>query len=52
MDAKVDMDFVDWQIANVIRVDVVKALANERRLQILEWLQHPRRTSPRRPTAT
>jgi DNA-binding transcriptional ArsR family regulator len=26
----------------MIPVDVVKALANERRLQILEWLKHPR----------
>ena len=26
--------------------DVLRALANERRLQILEWLQHPRRHFP------
>lgn len=25
-----------------VEVDVVKALANERRLQILAWLKHPR----------
>jgi ArsR family transcriptional regulator len=26
--------------------DVLRALANERRLQVLEWLQHPRRHFP------
>jgi DNA-binding transcriptional ArsR family regulator len=26
--------------------EVLRALANERRLQILEWLQHPRRHFP------
>ena len=28
-------------MANVLSVDVVKALANERRLQILHWLKEP-----------
>jgi ArsR family transcriptional regulator len=27
-------------------VDVVKALANDRRLQVLAWLKHPRRHFP------
>jgi DNA-binding transcriptional ArsR family regulator len=30
----------------VLSVDVVKALANERRLQILTWLKHPREHFP------
>jgi DNA-binding transcriptional ArsR family regulator len=30
----------------MLPVDVVKALANDRRLQILEWLKHPRRHFP------
>jgi DNA-binding transcriptional ArsR family regulator len=30
----------------MIPLDVVKALANERRLQILEWLKHPRTHFP------
>ena len=48
------MDLVDWQsgevrksAATLIPLDVVKALANERRLQILAWLKHPRRHFPR-----
>jgi len=34
-------------VANVVPVDVVKALANERRLQILAWLKQPRAHFPR-----
>jgi ArsR family transcriptional regulator len=30
----------------VLSVDVVKALANDRRLQVLAWLKHPRRHFP------
>ncbi len=29
-----------------MQVDLIKALANERRLQILEWLKEPRRHFP------
>ena len=34
-------------MSNVVPVDVVKALANERRLQILAWLKQPRAHFPR-----
>jgi ArsR family transcriptional regulator len=33
-------------VANVIPVDTVKAIANDRRLQILQWLKQPRRHFP------
>jgi len=33
-------------VTNVLPVTVVKALANERRLQILTWLKHPRAHFP------
>jgi DNA-binding transcriptional ArsR family regulator len=33
-------------VANVLSVDTVKALANERRLQILHWLKQPRSHFP------
>ena len=33
-------------MANVLSVDTVKALANERRLQILHWLKQPRSHFP------
>jgi len=33
-------------VANVLSVDVTKALANERRLQILAWLKRPRAHFP------
>ena len=36
-----DRAFVDKLIPSVLSVDVVKALANERRLQILAWLKQP-----------
>jgi len=34
-------------VANVLAVDVTKALANEKRLQILGWLKSPRSHFPR-----
>src|SRR5262249_18131057 len=43
---KLDIDLVDWQITDMNSVDVVKALANERRLQILAWLKRPRAHFP------
>jgi DNA-binding transcriptional ArsR family regulator len=33
-------------VANVLTVETVKALANERRLQILHWLKQPRAHFP------
>lgn len=36
------IDLATWQTLNVLAVDVVKALANEKRLQILSWLKDPR----------
>jgi len=33
-------------MANVLSIEVVKALANERRLQILHWLKQPRAHFP------
>lgn len=33
-------------MANVVSVETVKALANERRLQILHWLKQPRAHFP------
>jgi ArsR family transcriptional regulator len=41
-----DIQFVFWQIANVRTVDVIKALANDRRLQILNLLRDPRAHFP------
>ena len=35
-----------WQSADVLSVEIVKALANERRLQILYWLKQPRTHFP------
>ena len=35
-----------WQSADVLSVEIVKALANERRLQILYWLKQPRAHFP------
>ena len=47
-DKHVDMDLANWQSGeDVCRVDVAKALANERRLQILGWLKSPRSHFPR-----
>ena len=36
------IELANWQTHNVLTVDVVKALANEKRLQILSWLKDPR----------
>lgn len=41
-----DTEFVSWQYGNVLSIEVVKALANERRLQILHWLKQPRAHFP------
>ena len=35
------MTIVEWQISEVVSADVVKALANDRRLEIMRWLQEP-----------
>ncbi len=35
------MQFVDWQITNMTDAEMFRALANERRLQILAWLKDP-----------
>ena len=40
------------KVTNMLAVDIVKALANERRLQILPWLKQPRAHFLRRLTAT
>ena len=40
------MELGSWQTADMVSVDVVKALANERRLQILTWLKRPRAHFP------
>ena len=40
------MQLVIWQSGEVISVETVKALANERRLQILHWLKQPRSHFP------
>lgn len=37
-----DKLLVTWLIGNVSTADVLRALANERRLQVLEWLKDPR----------
>ena len=34
--------FVEWQIGYMLSAQVMKALANERRVQILNWLKDPR----------
>ncbi len=40
------MELVDWQIDDMVPVEVVKALANERRMEILTWLKRPRAHFP------
>src|SRR5262249_56579965 len=40
------MELANWQTPDMIPVDVVKALASERRLQILAWLKQPRAHFP------
>jgi DNA-binding transcriptional ArsR family regulator len=39
--------FVKWQIVKVTTADVIKAVANPRRLDIMNWLKDPRRHFPR-----
>lgn len=39
--------FVEWQSVNVSLVAAIRALGNERRLQILEWLKDPEAHFPR-----
>lgn len=39
--ASIDIYFVYWQIGNMSNVEIFRALANERRLQILNWLRDP-----------
>jgi DNA-binding transcriptional ArsR family regulator len=38
---KLDKLFVSWLIGNMTITESLRALANERRLQILEWLKDP-----------
>ena len=38
---KLDKLFVNWLIGNMTIAESLRALANERRLQILEWLKDP-----------
>src|SRR5450755_305516 len=40
------METTDISKAIIIKADVIKALANERRLRILEWLKNPRAHLP------
>jgi DNA-binding transcriptional ArsR family regulator len=40
------METTDISKATVIKARVIKALANERRLQIIEWLKNPRAHFP------
>ena len=40
------METTDIIKATVIKADIIKALANERRLMILEWLKNPRAHFP------
>jgi ArsR family transcriptional regulator len=44
--AHVDTHFVEWQIDDMISPLIVKALANERRLDIMNWLKAPTRHFP------
>lgn len=41
-----DKLFVVWLIGNMSTANLLRALANERRLQVLEWLKDPRRYFP------
>jgi DNA-binding transcriptional ArsR family regulator len=38
----VDRQFVDWQTDYMTNLDALQALANDKRLQVLEWLKKPR----------
>ncbi|HET9359685.1 MAG TPA: winged helix-turn-helix domain-containing protein [Vicinamibacterales bacterium] len=46
MAAHLDTHFVEWQSVDMISPQIVKALANERRLDIMNWLKAPRRHFP------
>ena len=46
MAALLDIHFVEWQSVDMISPQIVKALANERRLDIMNWLKAPRRHFP------
>jgi DNA-binding transcriptional ArsR family regulator len=46
MTLMLDKLFVIWLIGNMIIPAALRALANERRLQILEWLKDPRAHFP------
>jgi ArsR family transcriptional regulator len=46
MVAHLDTHFVEWQSDDMISPEIVKALANERRLAIMNWLKAPRRHFP------
>ena len=39
-------DFVDWHSARMKVALILRALANERRLQVLDWLRDPRAHFP------
>jgi DNA-binding transcriptional ArsR family regulator len=38
---RLDLYFVEWLIGNMSNIQTLRALANERRLQILSWLKDP-----------
>jgi ArsR family transcriptional regulator len=38
---RLDHYFVEWLIGNMSNIQTLRALANERRLQILTWLKDP-----------
>jgi len=40
------METTDFIKADIVKATVIKALANERRLRILEWLKNPRAHFP------
>ena len=42
----VDIRIANWQIDYVIDARIVKALANDRRLEIMNWLKNPRAHFP------
>jgi DNA-binding transcriptional ArsR family regulator len=42
MRTRLDKCIVEWQIGKVLSTQIVKALANERRIEIMNWLKDPR----------
>jgi DNA-binding transcriptional ArsR family regulator len=42
----VDNQFVEWQIRHMLPGQVMKALANDRRVEILNWLKDPKAHFP------